>query len=303
MDLNPKEFASIDMSIPLRYCKPEVTQEAFKYYEFQYMAKTTFSGVVKRLGLKPGEEWKVVGAMNKPDLEAMIAEMDEIGVERCVMSANKIWSRHDHALCVDYSVEDIVEIVKKSKGRIIGGAGYNPFKIQESLEELEAAVKEYGFRYVWFHPISFGIPPNDKKCYPLYAKAIELGIPVGYQSGHSAEPLTSEPGRPIYADEVALDFPELTLILTHTGYPWIDEWCSMVWKHANVYGALNAYFPSGFEQSTLKFIDSPRGQGKVMCGSHGFGMTRFKKEFLDLPVSEKTKKAVLRDNASRVFSL
>jgi predicted TIM-barrel fold metal-dependent hydrolase len=301
MDL--KAFPSIDMSIPLRYCKPEVTPECFKFYEFQVMARTTFAGVARKKGLKPGEEWKVVGSFNRESLHDMLAEMDEIGIERCVMSAMKIWSRRDQTIALDYKVEDIADLVKRSNGRVIGGAGYNPFRIQESLEEIEIAVKEHGFKYVWFHPISFGLPPNDKKCYPLYAKCVELGVAVGYQSGHSAEPLPSEPGHPMYADEVVLDFPELILILTHTGWPWIEEWCSMVWKHPNVYGCINAYFPSALDQSLVRFMDGQRGWGKVLCGSHGFGMTRFKKELLDLPISEKVKQTILRDNAIKALKL
>jgi len=301
MDL--REFPSIDMSIPLRYCKPEVTEECFKYYEFQVMARTTFGGVAKKQGIKPGEEWKVMASFNRASLEDMLAEMDEIGVDRCVMPAMKIWSRRDHAVSLNYKFADIAEVVKKSSGRIIGAAGYNPLRIQESLEEIETAVKEYGFRYVWFHPTSFGLSPNDKKCYPLYAKCVELGIPVGYQSGHSAEPLTSEPGRPMYADEVVLDFPELTFLLTHTGYPWIEEWCDMVWKHPNVYGVMNAYFPSAWDPVQVRFMNSARGRSKVLCGSHGFGMTRFKKEFLELSISDETKKAVLKDNAAKILKL
>jgi len=301
MDL--KEFPSIDMSIPLRYCRPEFTKDPFNFYEFQVMARTTFAGVAKKQGLQPGEEWKVLMATNRKSVEDMLSEMDEIGVEHCVMVAIKLWSQRDHALMMDYKVEDIAEIVKKAKGRVIGGAGYNPFRIQESLEEIEMAVKEHGFKYVWFHPISFGLRPSDKKCYPLYAKCVELGIPVGYQSGHSAEPLTSEPGHPMYADEVVLDFPELTMVLTHTGWPWVEEWCSMVWKHPNVYGALNAYFPSALDPNQVRFIDSSRGRKKVICGSHGFGMTRFKKEMVELSVSDETKKAVLHDNAVKVFKL
>ena len=301
MDL--KDFPSIDMSIPLRYCKPELTSDPFRFYEFQVMARTTFAGVARRQGLKPGEEWKVLMATNRKSIEDMVSEMDEIGVEHCVMPALKLWSRHDHTLMMDYKVEDIAEVVKKTNGRAIGGAGYNPFRIQESLEEIEMAVKEYGFKYVWFHPISFGIPPNDKKCYPLYAKCIELGIPVGYQSGHSAEPLPSEPGHPMYADEAILDFPELTMVLTHTGWPWVAEWCSMIWKHPNVYGAINAYFPSALDSYQVNFIDSSKGRNKVICGSHGFGMTRFKKELLELSIDDRTKKAILRDNAAKVLKL
>jgi len=298
-----KDFPSIDMSIPLRYCKPDVVKDPYRFYEFQLMAKTTFAGIARKQGLKPGEEWKVTASMCKGSLEEMLQEMDAIGVERCVMPAIKMWSRRDQVICMDYKVADIADIVKRANGRVIGGAGYNPLRIQESLEEIEMAVKEYGFKYVWFHPISFGLPPNDKKCYPLYAKCIELGIPVGYQSGHSAEVLPSEPGHPMYADEVAMDFPELTLVLTHTGWPWTQEWCSMIWRHPNVYGAINAYFPSDLDPTQVRFFDGPRARSKVICGSHGFGMTRFKKEFLELPISDATKKAALRDNAVKVFKL
>ena len=299
-----KDIQSIDMSLGLNYMSPpENTQKMFEFFEFQMMAKTTFRGLFKRLGLQPGEEWKVLGAASKGSLEAMLAEMDEIGIERSVMSDFKIWSYRDNAVCAETSIHDINEVVKKTNGRVIGGASYNPFRIQESLEEIEVAVKEYGFKYVFFHPISFGLRPDDRKCYPLYAKAIELGIPVGYQSGHSAEPLPSEPGHPMCADQVMLDFPELTLILTHTGWPWIDEWCSMIWRHLNCYGMINAYFPSALYPATVNFIGSSRGRDKVISGSHGFGATRFKKEFLELPISDESKRKILRDNAIKVLKL
>ena len=126
---------------------------------------------------------------------------------------------------------------------------------------------------------------------------------MGYQSGHSAEPLPSETGHPMYADVVAIDFPNLVLIMTHTGWPWVEEWCSMIWRHPNVYGALNAYFPSAFDASQVRFMDSVRGRNKIICGSHGFGMTRFKKEFLELPVKDETKKAVLWENAAKILKV
>jgi len=301
MDLN--EIKSIDMSIPLRYVKPEVTGDCFKYYEFKVMARTTFGGIAKKKGFGRGEEWKVMASMNRKDLPDVLSEMEETGTEHIVMNAMKIWSRRDSTVALDYTVDEISELIKKSNGKVIGGAGYNPFRITESLREIEKAVKEYGFKYVWFHPTSFGLKPNDKLCYPLYAKCVELGVPVGYQSGHSAEPLTSEPGRPMYADEVALDFPELTLVLTHTGYPWNEEWCDMVWKHENVYGMMNAYFPSAWNKDQVRFMDSPKGRSKIVCGSHGFGMTRFKKEFMELPISDQTKRAVLYDNAAKILKL
>lgn len=299
-----KEIKAIDTMCRPFYClPPEKTKELFQVYEFRMMAVTTFGGVLKRLKAGPGEEWKVLGAMSKGSVEEVVKEMDEIGVEYVYMDQMIAWSRRENRLWGNYSLETMVEINKKSNGRIIAGAGYNPFRIKESLDHIENAVKNHGFKYVWAHPITWGMKPNDKQMYPLYVKCIELGIPCCYQSGHSAEPLPSEPGHPMYADEVALDFPELTLVLTHTGWPWIDEWMSMVWKHANVYGNIGAYYPSSLDPALVRFFDGARGQNKVMWASNGFGLTRCKKEFLELPIKDETKRKVLRDNALKVFKI
>lgn len=278
-------------------------KETWSTYESEAAVKGTFGGVLKRLGVAPEDGWKVIASSYKPSVEEMLAEMDEIGVEKVFMDQQIIWSRHEHRLATGFTVERIARIMKKAKGRVIGGAGYNPFRIEESLKDIERAVKKYGFKYVWFHPTSFGCAPNDRKCYPLYAKCLELGIPVSLQVGHSAEPLPSEIGRPMYADEVAMDFPNLTMVLTHTGWPWIDEWISMIWRHPNVYGNIGAYFPSGLHKATVDFMDGPIGRTKVFWATNGFGLTRCKKEFLDLPIKDENKTRILRENAIRVFKL
>jgi len=299
-----KEIMAIDSMCRPTYCLPaEAAKQLFEVYEFRVMATTTFGGVLKRINAKPGEEWKVVDILGKGSVEEMVKEMDEIGVEYIFMDQMTAWSRRDHRLWSNFSLETLSKIIQESNGRVIGGAGYNPFLIKESLEHIERAVKDCGFKYVWAHPISFGLPPNEKKMYPLYMKCIELGIPCCYQAGHSAEPLPSEPGHPMYADEVAMDFPELTLVLTHTGWPWIDEWMSMVWKHPNVYGNIGSYYPSALDPALVRFMDSARGQGKVLWASNGLGLTRCKKEFLELPIKDETKKKVLRENALKAFKL
>ncbi len=300
--MEPKEIQAIDTMCRPYYCRPDLASSFFEHYEFKIMARTTFAGVMRRLGLKEGEEWKVLAGLGKSSAKEMVAEMNEIGVEFVFMDQMVMWSRRESRLLSHIPTETIAGIIEESNGRVIGGAGYNPFRIKESLEEIERAVKDYGFKYVWAHPITWGLPPNDKKMYPLYAKCLELRIPVCYQSGHSAEPLPSEPGHPMYADEVALDFPELTLVLTHTGWPWVDEWLSMLWRHPNVYGNIGAYYPRDLDPAQVRFMDG-RGRGKVMWATNGLGLTRCKKEFLELPISDETKSKVLRENAIKVFKL
>lgn len=298
-----KDIQAIDGSVLPHYLNGELVKEMFNFTEPRAMVLTTFAGFAKRAGLKPGEEWRAIASTCKNSVEEVVAEMDEAGIQHAFVLVAKAWSQHDHTLWYGYRPQDVVDMVKRGKGKLIGGASYNPFRIKESLDEIEMLVKEHGFKYVWFHPISFGMRPDDRRCYPLYARCLELGIPVGLQTGHSAEALTSEPGHPMYVDNVAIEFPELTIVMTHTGWPWIDEWCSMLWRHVNVYGMVNAYMPSGFKQTTIEFMDSPRGRNKVLWGSHFYGMTRWKKEFLALNISDETKRKVLRDNPLKVFKL
>jgi len=301
-ELKMGDVKAIDTMNRVHYYDVEITKEIFKSYEYQVMAATIFKGVVKRMGLKPGEEWRCIQDLGKPSIKEMVAEMDEIGVEYTFVDPLMLWSGHEHRLILDLSIEKMAKMIEESKGRIVGMAGYNPFHIKESLETIDKAVRQYGFKGVWFHPISFGLAPNDKKNYPLYTKCLDLGVPVCMQVGHSAEPMPSAPGHPMFIDEVALDLPDLVIVLTHTGWPWVDEWISMVWGHPNVYGNIGAYYPSGLDKSIVDFMNT-RGRDKVFWATNGFGMTRCLTEFYELPLRDDNKRRVLRDNAVKVFKL
>ena len=314
-----EKIQAIDTMCRSMYCKPETWRGLLECSDLRTILITTFGGtlrqaglltpedrtvddVLNKLGLERGETWKLISFVGHSTVEEAIKEMDEVGVEKIFIAADKLWSWRESKLGIDVSIETISKMVEESNGRIVGGVSYNPLRIKESLQEIETAVRDYGFKYVWFHPVSFGIAPNDKKCYPLYAKCLELEIPVCYQSGQCAEPLPCENGRPYYADDVAIDFPDLTLVLTHTGWPWTTEWMSMLWRHPNVYGNIGAYFPSFLDPNLVHFMDTT-GQDKIFWATNGYGLARSKSEFMELPVRDRVKKKVLRENAIRVFKL
>ena len=234
--------------------------------------------------------------------EEFIAEMDRSGFEKVFLCAMKMWSHMDHQLIWDSTIDDTYNLVKKYPDRFVGLASWNPFRIMESLYDVEKAVKEYGFKGVYVHTLGFGVPPNDKRMYPCYAKCMELGIPFAYQAGHSLELMPSDPGRPIYIDDVALDFPELPIIASHTGWPWCEEQIAMAWKHPNVYIDISAHLPRYLDKSLINFMNT-RGRGKVMFGTNGLGFKEVKDMFLELGLKEETNQMVLRDNAVRVYKL
>jgi len=237
------------------------------------------------------------------DIDGALAELDRTGCDAAVLACVKMWSyRSHHRLIMDMPEEVVAEAVQKGGGRFIGGAGYNPFRIDDSLRRIETFVRDHGFRYVYFHPMTFGLAPNDRRCYPLYAKCAELGIPVGLQVGHSAEPLPSNVGRPMLVDDVAIDFPDLKINLSHTGWPWTGEFISMLWRHPNVYGDISAYFPKSLDPELVRAMDR-QIRHKVMIGSNGLDLKRCVEELNELPLRDASKERILRQNAVEFLGL
>jgi len=312
-----KDYPTIDIMNHHNEVRSDLSGDAFAYREFQIMLETTF----RKLGKKPpgggapktdapksdtSSSKKAMAKMlvGHNSVESCLADMDELGYSHLSVCATKMWSYYYHRdFIMNYKIDDVGESVMASKGRLLGAASYDPFRITESLKEVEEGVKKYGFNYVWFHPLSFGLPPNDRRFYPLYAKCVELDIAVGFQVGHSAEVLPSDCGRPMLADDVAIEFPDLRINLSHTGWPWVDEWCSMLWRHPNVYGDISAYYAKSLDDRLVKFMDSSRGRDKIMFGTNGLGLRRCKEEFLSLDIGEDTKRKVLYDNAVRFLKL
>ena len=234
--------------------------------------------------------------------DEFIVQMDEAGYDKVFVTMPRMYSYHRREILVNFELDEIHEMIKDYPDRLIGMAPYHPLKIMDSLRIIEKAVKEYGFKGVYAHTLGHDIPANHKSMYPCYAKCVELGIPFSIQLGHSLEVLPSDPGRPIYLDKVALDFPELTIIGSHTGWPWCEELIALAWKHPNVYLDVSAHLPKYLDPAIKNFMNT-RGRKKCLFGTNGLGLSRCKDQFMELEVKEETKKAVLRDNALRVFKL
>jgi predicted TIM-barrel fold metal-dependent hydrolase len=237
-------------------------------------------------------------------LEQMVREMDEGGVDRCVLSA---FYHKDLAVV---SNEDVAEAVRRYPQRFIGSGTVNVLgKPGQVSREVERLVKELGLKAIRLEPYMYGdgttgLPPNDKHYWPVYLKCSELGVPVCIQVGHTGPLLPSECGRPIYLDEVALAFPELTIIGCHLGQPWHEEMMTLAWKHPNLYVETSARSPKHWPASFREFA-SRWGQDKVIWATDypllPFGRTLDELDGLEL--SEEIYAKLVRDNALRAFGI
>jgi hypothetical protein len=127
---------------------------------------------------------------------------------------------------------------------------------------------------------------------------------VGHNLVYTRERRLPSVGRPITLDQVAIDFSELTLIGIHIGVPWTDEMISMCWKHPNVYTAGDAYAPRHWPASYVHYLNT-YGRDKVLFGTDWpvIDPERAVREVKELGLRPESERALMRDNALRVFKL
>jgi predicted TIM-barrel fold metal-dependent hydrolase len=225
--------------------------------------------------------------------------MDEAGVRLGMLCA--WWGPQGPII----SNEEVAAFVHRYPERFVGIASVNLHRPLEAVRELRRCVKDLGFRGLRIIPWLWNLPPDDRRYYPLYAECVDLGVPFCLQVGHTGPLCESEPGRPIpYLDRVALEFPELTIIAGHIGFPWTNEMISLATKYPNVYIDTSAYTARRYPR---ELIDYMRGHGrrKVMFGSNhpAWPAKMCLEELASLGLDAETTELFLRTNAERVFAL
>lgn len=249
----------------------------------------------------PGEHQRGV------PMDRYVAMMDEADVDVSLLIAAKCGDlRVRHSFAVP--IERVAEQCERYPGRFYGLAGIDASRIMESLRDLERAVTEFGFVGAHLYPHWFGWPPDDARYYPFYAKCAELGVPIMMQVGHcldyQRDRILQTVGHPITLDRVAIDFPELTIIGIHLGWPWTEEMIAVSYKHANVYICGDAYAPKYWPKEYVHFANT-FGQDKCLFGTDWplLDPVRCMREVDGLDLRPAPKQKLLRENAIRVFNL
>lgn len=207
--------------------------------------------------------------------------------------------------------EDVAAFCKEHGPRFIGFAGVDPNKGMTALRELEFAVKELGLRGLNLQCFENKLRINDAKMFPLYAKCIELDIPVNIHCSTNFSAVTSmDYGRPAYLDDVMVHFPELRVCASPPGFPWVSELIAVAWRHANVYIGLVAirhkYLAvqnSGYEM-LLQYGNSVL-QDQIIYGSAYpmMPIDRSLAEVGELPLKDGVRQKWMHDNAARMLGL
>ena len=209
--------------------------------------------------------------------------------------------------------ESVAALVERHPDRFIAFAGADIMRGNSALAELEHWVTERGFRGLSLRPFMIGRPATDRAYFPFYAKCVELGIPLSiHTSANWTRTRPNDLGHPRHIDEVACHFPDLTILMSHAGYPWVLEACLIAWKHPNVYLELGAHRPKYFAapgagwDPLLRFGQTTI-RDKVVYASGAFLINLPHRQLCDemraLPVDPVVLEGWLYGNAARLLAL
>lgn len=194
-----------------------------------------------------------VGDRRNKTLENLLEEMEEAGVEHAIIHA-------------EYEFGDPADVLNKALARItednpqrfsgIGTISMEPLRPMRAYYQVEE-IADLGLIGVNFQPAFFSMAIDDRRFYPVYAKAQELGLIVALHTGINyslVHPIKND--HPLQLDQVACDFPELKLIACHGGWPWVVDMVAVARKHPNVYVEFGGLAP--------KYVGAPGSGWEVM---------------------------------------
>jgi len=224
-------------------------------------------------------------------IEEMLEQMDEGGVVRAIITTD---ARHPskHAL----------EFVEKHPDRFSLAAQLDPTKLMKAVRALESINRDYPVSLARITPFYIDRAPTHPCYYPVYAKCVELELPLSINTGIPGPPAPGECQNPMHLDRVCLDFPDLVVVMAHGADPWWSVALRLMLKYRNLYLKTSAYLPKYFPPELIHFMNT-RGQNKIIFASDhpAIQMRRCLDEAEKLDLREGVLDKFLYANAARVF--
>ena len=207
---------------------------------------------------------------------------------------------------------EVAAIAQNSPDVLIPFASVNPHRGQAGVDEAKQLIAEGVIRGFKFHPPLQEFFANDRMAYPLYEAIAASGLPALFHTGHSGigtrvrggGGVRQKYGNPLYLDDVAVDFPDMPIIMAHPSFPWQDEAISVCLHKPQVYIDLSGWSPKYFSPILIQYANTLL-KDKMLFGSDFPVITpdRWLKDFAAIGIRDEVRPLILKDNAVRLLGL
>jgi len=208
--------------------------------------------------------------------------------------------------------EEVAAFAAENSDIVMAFASVDPTRGAEAVSEARRLIAAGGIRGFKLHPPLQCFHANDKIAYPFYEVLAEAKLPVIFHTGHSGIG-TGMPGgggvrlkygNPMDIDDVAVDFPDMPIIMAHPSFPWQDEAISVCLHKPQVYIDLSGWSPKYFSPILIQYANTLLKR-KMLFGSDYPLITpdRWLKDFAEINIREEVRPLILKENAVRLFGL
>jgi predicted TIM-barrel fold metal-dependent hydrolase len=227
-------------------------------------------------------------------IAAVLDEMDHFGIEKAMIG-------------VTFERGTSATAIEQHPDRFFGSYQVDPNRGMEGVRDLVKAYETLGIKAATAFPAGYlpQVAINDKKFFPLYAKCVELDIPICVCAGVPGPRVPMGVQDVAHIDEVCWFFPELTFVTRHGCEPWADLAVKLMLKWPNLYYSTSAFAPRYYPADVIHYANT-RGADKVMYAGYfpmGLSLERIFRELPDVPLKDEVWPKFLRENALRVFKL
>jgi predicted TIM-barrel fold metal-dependent hydrolase len=210
------------------------------------------------------------------------------------------------------SNDQVVEFAQANTDIAIPFASLNPNRGAEAVREARRLVEAGVVRGLKLHPPIQEFSPNDRIAYPLYEVFAEAKLPVLFHTGHSGigtgmrggGGIRLKYGNPMPIDDVAVDFPDMPIVMAHPSFPWQDEAISICLHKPQVYIDLSGWSPKYFSPNLIQYANTLL-KNKVLFGSDYPLLTpdRWMADFEKIAIRDEVRPLIMKENARRLFGL
>lgn len=208
--------------------------------------------------------------------------------------------------------DEVVRFAAEHADVAMAFASVDPTRGREAVREARRLLATGYVHGLKLHPPVQQFFANDRIAYPLYEVFAEAKLPVLFHTGHSGigtgvpggAGIRLKYGNPMYIDDVAVDFPDLPIIMAHPSFPWQDEAISVCLHKPTVYIDLSGWSPKYFSPTLVQYANSLL-RHKVLFGSDYPWITpdRWLADFEGLAIKAEVRPLVLKENAARLLGL
>jgi predicted TIM-barrel fold metal-dependent hydrolase len=210
------------------------------------------------------------------------------------------------------SNEEIADLAHQNSDVAIPFASIDPHRGPAGVREARRLIKDFGVRGFKFHPSVQAFYPNDRAAYPLYEAIAEAKLPALFHTGQTGVGAGQRGGggihlkysNPMLLDDVAVDFPDMPIILAHPSFPWQEEALSVATHKPQVYIDLSGWSPKYFPPILVQYINTVLKE-KMLFGSDYPVITpeRWMADFEKLDIKPEVRPLVMKMNAAKLLQL